>query len=631
MRKVLLILLLIPCFLSSQIKFLDITFDEAQKKARLEGKSIFIDVYRSQPEKFASELKKITKEVLSDKALVKYLEENFVLVGVDMSKQENSYFGPYLYSLMYPCVAFYTDQGVQLEYSNWHKLKEDKELLRKLADKSLADAKVKKENSRKIEFKELSFEDALVVAKKENKMVFIDAYTDWCRPCKLMDLHVFSLDRVADYYNNNFICLKIDFGKERPDLATKYNVKGYPTFLFVNSNGDVVHSASAYKEAEPFIAEGAAALKKFDGIDFYKGTWAETLAKAKTENKLIFLDCFTVWCGPCKQMAATTFKDPLVAEYFNENFVNAKVDMEKGEGIGLRSQYEIKAYPTLLFIDGYGNVEHRIVGSMKADELMREANRIKDGKSLAAMSTLYNSGGATPDFIKEYITVLGKAGDSRNAELVVGSYLKTMDKSKLYEPEYWELFEKYIADVNSDLFQYVFSNKDKFVALIGEKRVNRKINGVWTIGAFTFAKRESEDEFTADPKGLEAYIQRMKKEKVEGWEQIAYMGRLNMAEITSNWKDYTSLISNKLKKEPESINDMTLYNYGIRVNQKCKEQKYRLIVAKWMDDRVGTDVKAKQEELPEGTVAAISLVQGSRFKESMSKISQELKQPFKEK
>ena len=63
--------------------------------------------------------------------------------------------------------------------------------------------------------------EALEKAKKENKLVFIDAYTAWCQPCVMMGKNVFTLDKVADFYNEHFINLKIDFGKEK-ELAEKY-------------------------------------------------------------------------------------------------------------------------------------------------------------------------------------------------------------------------------------------------------------------------------------------------------------------------------------------------------------------------------------------------------------------------
>ena len=69
------------------------------------------------------------------------------------------------------------------------------------------------------------------------------------------------------------------------------------------------------------------------GIEFAHGsTWKEILAKAEKEDKLIFVDAYAEWCGPCKKMAKDVFTQKEVGGYFNANFVNVKMDMEAGEG-----------------------------------------------------------------------------------------------------------------------------------------------------------------------------------------------------------------------------------------------------------------------------------------------------------
>jgi uncharacterized protein YyaL (SSP411 family) len=57
--------------------------------------------------------------------------------------------------------------------------------------------------------------------------------------------------------------------------------------------------------------------------------------KAKKENKLIFVDAYASWCGPCKLMVKNIFPLKTVGDYYNSHFINAKIDMEKGEGIEL--------------------------------------------------------------------------------------------------------------------------------------------------------------------------------------------------------------------------------------------------------------------------------------------------------
>jgi thiol-disulfide isomerase/thioredoxin len=102
------------------------------------------------------------------------------------------------------------------------------------------------------------------------------------------------------------------------------------------------------------------------GIKFFHGTLAKAKAQAKKENKLIFIDCYTTWCGPCKNMAKKTFVDKAVGEYFNKNFICLKMDMEDGEGPDFASKYSIEAYPTYIFMDHTGAVKHRELGYIEA-------------------------------------------------------------------------------------------------------------------------------------------------------------------------------------------------------------------------------------------------------------------------
>lgn len=88
---------------------------------------------------------------------------------------------------------------------------------------------------------------------------------------------------------------------------------------------------------------------KTDGVAFRELSFSEALKVAKAENKLLFVDCFTTWCGPCRKLSNVVFKDSLVADYFNSHFVNLKMDMEKGEGIEIKKKYDARlSYFTFL-------------------------------------------------------------------------------------------------------------------------------------------------------------------------------------------------------------------------------------------------------------------------------------------
>lgn len=117
------------------------------------------------------------------------------------------------------------------------------------------------------------------------------------------------------------------------------------------------------------------AAKDPEGVAFIETTLDEALAQAKAAGKLVFLDCQTVWCGPCRAMAKNVFSLPRVGEYFAERFVPLKMDMETGEGPDVAHRYAVKAYPTMLVLDAEGNELRRIVGYRDATALLEELQK----------------------------------------------------------------------------------------------------------------------------------------------------------------------------------------------------------------------------------------------------------------
>jgi thioredoxin 1 len=107
------------------------------------------------------------------------------------------------------------------------------------------------------------------------------------------------------------------------------------------------------------------------GIKFEEISYEEAIKKAKSSNKLVFIDAYAIWCGPCKWMAANTFTDEEVGQFFNANFINLKIDMEKGEGPELARKLQVTAYPTLFFINKDGEIVKRVLGAKPAKEFLK--------------------------------------------------------------------------------------------------------------------------------------------------------------------------------------------------------------------------------------------------------------------
>ncbi len=96
--------------------------------------------------------------------------------------------------------------------------------------------------------------------------------------------------------------------------------------------------------------------------------FAEVLARASQAGRYAFVDVYATWCGPCQYMASRVFTQAVVGDYFNEEFVNAKYDAEKGEGMTIARAYHVRAYPTFLILNDQGEEVGRLLGGSKTPE-----------------------------------------------------------------------------------------------------------------------------------------------------------------------------------------------------------------------------------------------------------------------
>ena len=141
-------------------------------------------------------------------------------------------------------------------------------------------------------------------------------------------------------------------------------------------------------------------------INFEKGTWKESLAKSKAQNKPIFVDFFTTWCGPCKQLEQKVYSKPEVIQKMNANFINFKIDAEKGEGPQLAARFQVSAYPFLVWTDKNENVLLTDAGYMPVGEFMKSVdnalNQYREGR-LEDYETQYRAGKRDANFLADFI------------------------------------------------------------------------------------------------------------------------------------------------------------------------------------------------------------------------------------
>jgi thiol-disulfide isomerase/thioredoxin len=209
------------------------------------------------------------------------------------------------------------------------------------------------------------------------------------------------------------------------------------------------------------------------GIVFETGTWDDALKKAEQEGKLIFVDAYTTWCGPCKAMAANVFTLSEAGSFYNTNFVNVKMDMESGPGKTFGSKYPVSAYPTLMFINAEGNIVKKAVGGQKLEGLLalgKEALK-GAGPSLTTLEEKYTAGDRTYPLMIKYVTALNKSGKSTTK--VIMDYL---EKAKdLKESEKAMILFEGTHGADSKIFEEMIKLKKSIIEMVSLAKFEEKV------------------------------------------------------------------------------------------------------------------------------------------------------------
>jgi thiol-disulfide isomerase/thioredoxin len=208
------------------------------------------------------------------------------------------------------------------------------------------------------------------------------------------------------------------------------------------------------------------------GIEFFHGPWSEALAKAKTEDRLIFVDAFASWCGPCKRMAAETFTNGKVGEFFNSNFICLKIDMEKPENAEFAGKFPVSAYPTVMFIDTSGKIVSKDVGYREADPLIEMGQKAL-GKMVntTSLEKSYADGKRDPKFLYDYVRALNRNG--KPSLKITNEYLATQqDLTTDFNLKF--IFEGAV-EADSRVFDLLLKNRDKISSLVGKDPFENRV------------------------------------------------------------------------------------------------------------------------------------------------------------
>lgn len=314
------------------------------------------------------------------------------------------------------------------------------------------------------------------------------------------------------------------------------------------------------------------------GVDFFHGSFEEAKLEAKVQGKLIFMDAYAVWCGPCKMMTNNVFPQDKVGDFFNKHFINMKVDMEKGEGVDLRRQYGVSAYPTLLLIDAEGAVVQQIKGARGADALIEWAKKANRPNPMLTkkMQEKYDNGDRDAPLMRDLIKV--KASLKENIDTLMQEYIANLSPEEIVARENTDFVFEQTNSIYSPGLKVMKEYARYFTDILGEGSMDRKISGIARTAANNAVKNKNKEE-------LGAAIVFLKQYKPKNYKELSSELEVNFFGKTEDWKSYDKLVTKHLarykKGDDKAYRDVS-WNYYMKISNVASLWK----AEKWMQNNI---------------------------------------------
>lgn len=301
------------------------------------------------------------------------------------------------------------------------------------------------------------------------------------------------------------------------------------------------------------------------GIDFENGKWEEVKQKAMENDRIIFVDAYAAWCGPCKHMSKHVFTDEEVAQFYNGHFVNYKLDMEKGEGIAFAKHYNVRAYPTLLFINSNGDLLHQALGALNTEDFIELGkNALNPSTQIAVLRYQYEKGNRDPEFLRTYLLQAVKAGNTPSE--IAESYFEALEEEDFVNEKNFEIIRMLRPSMDHQLFELVLQNKEEFARVVGEDEVEAFIAETCKWDLMRTAYKGSEEEFNHKLLIIDHL-------ELDNDEEIIAYGELYKTQRSNDQEKYLDALQEYYKYADDEWNTLNTLAWEIYENGQYSDQK----------------------------------------------------------
>ena len=341
------------------------------------------------------------------------------------------------------------------------------------------------------------------------------------------------------------------------------------------------------KRVITFVFVAMIAMAVCAQVDFRHVSINEALAAAQNEGKLVFVDCYTEWCGPCKMMATKEFVKKEAGDYFNDKFVNFKIDMEKGEGPEVGKKYDVNAFPTFLILEPNGDLRGRLLGATPIDKFIEKVEAaLKEEKGLPWYQKKFRNGERDPQFLSEYIKILGDNYMRDEVKNVSRTLLAGKTGAAIAaDASLYKAFTTGEFLPDDDLFLNVYKERAIVLANQGEKAA-KNLDGKWTRLGMHYMKYDGKEYKGFDSEGFEAYKKKMIEYGVPDVDAVVKEVLHSNAVYGKDCPTLYKYFLETIKEDPSKISDNdVIQDLGILRNGYKENKKAMKNVKKYIERR----------------------------------------------
>ena len=315
------------------------------------------------------------------------------------------------------------------------------------------------------------------------------------------------------------------------------------------------------------------------GIHFQHGlNWQQVKEKARAENKYIFIDCFTTWCGPCRYMSANIFPMEEVGNVFNDKFISIKIQLDSTtndneevkswfkDAFAIAKEYNVKAYPTYLFFDPNANIVHRAVGSSDAKEFITKAeNALNPDKQYYALLNQYKKGNREPAFLKKAAFAARDAYDMDNGKMISNEYLAT--QKDLYTKDNLDFISAFTLSSKDAGFNALLNNPAKVDAVLGNGKSEELVQRI-ILQEEIFKKIRAQNSEKPDWTTISANLNKKYPKQAA---EVLSKGKVMYYQSKGDWNNFQTAVVSFMKKYGAKASPNDLNNYAWTVFENCKD------------------------------------------------------------